>query len=449
MITNQLWFLKRNTRLLQIAIPLIAGCVMLCTSLLPWLHYPLGLTCSAWQLPVDIGWQFRSPFINYGLLCLCCALCAFAIAFAHMRPFPGSRFFAAKYTTVGIICMVPLVLFVMQYLFFDIGSMSLLARQKIQMLLLEKHLGYGVGVDRISLKPFQIDIATLKSRFLLLFDQVQIGAVLSAISAWLLIDARRFIAQAPKMRHPVSRRQSVFSFVLVVMLCLVFGRGCAATLCDDEARTLLSTGNYAQALTWLSVADALNPALEQAAFYHIERGKALYYLSPHQGGDDVHIYLAWAYRGEGDYLDAYQELLAVTRRTAPWAVSEMDITLAELSEAPHPLAVSLLHASDNDDSALPWLQDLNQLDAANVYALYMNGRIQYDLHNYSTCLMVMNEVAHLSVDADVLSSAYTYMGLSYDGLGKYDTARELLFHAIQLDPHYHNNTAREELSGLR
>jgi len=41
------------------------------------------------------------------------------------------------------------------------------------------------------------------------------------------------------------------------------------------------------------------------------------------------------------------------------------------------------------------------------------------------------------------------MALNDDGLGQYDAARTLLFKAIQFDPNYYNNTAREELSGLR
>ncbi len=71
----------------KVIIPTVAGCIMIGASLLPWLNGPLGESYSAWQLPIDIGWQFRIAIINYGLLCLCCAIYAFVVAYAHWKPF--------------------------------------------------------------------------------------------------------------------------------------------------------------------------------------------------------------------------------------------------------------------------------------------------------------------------------------------------------------------------
>ncbi len=89
MVTKQLWFLKRNAQLAKITLPLVAGSIMLCASMLPWLHDPLGLTYSAWQLPVDIGWQFHISIFNYGFLCCCCALYVFMIGVCPLETFSG------------------------------------------------------------------------------------------------------------------------------------------------------------------------------------------------------------------------------------------------------------------------------------------------------------------------------------------------------------------------
>src|SRR5579859_6478392 len=72
---------RRGLALYGVIMPLLAGCTMLSASLLPWLIDPLGKAFSAWQLPIDIGWQVRSGIFSYGLLCLCCGLYAFFIAY--------------------------------------------------------------------------------------------------------------------------------------------------------------------------------------------------------------------------------------------------------------------------------------------------------------------------------------------------------------------------------
>jgi tetratricopeptide (TPR) repeat protein len=451
MVNRQLWFLKRNSRVARITIPLLAGSMMLCASMLPWLHDPLGSTYSAWQLPVDIGWQFRTRLFNYGLLCLCCALCAFVVAYANWKPFPKSEYIATRYGTLGMICVFPILLFLIQYLCIDIEAITLLAQHKIQVLLLEQHFGYSVSVDRIRVNPFLIDTSTFNSRLLLLIDQVQIGILLPGISIWIFFDARRFISQTPKVQHRSNRSHVSLYIAICLGLCLVCGRGITAMFCDYEARSLLSTGNYTQALTWLNVASTLNPEFNETSFYHIERGRALYYLFPDRQTVEVRVYLASAYRTEGDNLDAYQELLAAwqAERSTPWIIDEMSITLERLAESPKPINNSSRFISANGDSALPWLQILEQVDSSNIYAIYVGGRIQYELHNYSASQKAMSNILQLSSDSNIRSSAYTYMALSDDGQGKYTTARILLLEAIQLDPNYSNNTAREELSGLR
>jgi tetratricopeptide (TPR) repeat protein len=221
-------------------------------------------------------------------------------------------------------------------------------------------------------------------------------------------------------------------------------------LCEYVAKEDLSAGSYSQALTLLNYARFFNPMFEQVAYYHIEQGQAQYFLSPTQLTTDSRAYLASRYLSQGDYLDAYQQLLASwhTYPTVSWLVDEIDTTLESSLEARRPLRIMVTNSINADDTALPWLHMLSKIDPSNSYAIYTTGRIQYDLHNYQGCIVYMSVLLQSNVKDNIRSSAYTYMALSESGLGNYAMARLLLLNAISLDPGYHNNVAREELSGL-
>jgi hypothetical protein len=57
-------------------------------------------------------------------------------------------------------------------------------------------------------------------------------------------------------------------------------------------------------------------------------------------------------------------------------------------------------------------------------------------------------VLQSSSDAEVQSSAYTYLAISAAQQGDYVSSRKFLLKAVELDYAYRNNIAREELSGL-
>src|SRR6266478_4293594 len=86
---RQHWFLKgiwQQPSFNNVIIPGVAGCIMACATVLPWLNDPLGEAYSAWELPINIGWQVYSSIFNYGLLCLCCAVLCFVIAYGRWKP---------------------------------------------------------------------------------------------------------------------------------------------------------------------------------------------------------------------------------------------------------------------------------------------------------------------------------------------------------------------------
>lgn len=447
---NQFWFLhKSESKSIQILLPAFCSLIMFVASIFPWLTDPLGKVYSAWSIPVDMGWGGVRVF-SYGFCCFCCAVYAMLIALASWRDFPGSRTIRHRYITAGVLCLVPPLLFTLQYTYSNIYLSDVLAQHKLQSMLIIEHFGYDGQRDLIALKPFSVDISTVNYRMALFIDQLGLGYLLPSISAYLFFDYKRFIIVTDfPIRQENKNKKILYGIIFCVILLLL--RSPVGLGCEYQARVLLAQGDYRSALQWLNIARFFNPSLNLVEYYHEEIGQALYYLNSKQQTDESRAYLAESYRMQNDYLDAYEELLGSWRsaNTPPWMINEFDLTLQGLAEYTHPLRGPLLKRPINDDTALPWIQLLLTIDPNNEYAHYIAGRIAYDLDNYNESIQQMSIVINMSKDNDVLSSAYTYIGLSEIGLGNEIQGRETLFTAIKFDKSYHNNTAREELSGLR
>lgn len=210
----------RNTR------PALAGTIMFSAGLATWLNDPLGKTYAAWNLPIDIGWQFRIGIFNYGLLCLLCASFCLAISFTHWKPLNGSSLLA-RTGLAGCLCLLPLALFLLQYLSADLVGINQLAQHSKQVLFMQRHFGYGTAKPLIPLDPLSIDISTIHIRFQLLVNQISIGPFLCLVSACLLLTA-------PK-RHPLvvakeQRRLARIGGWLLFILALVVVCGRAPPL---------------------------------------------------------------------------------------------------------------------------------------------------------------------------------------------------------------------------
>ncbi len=433
-------------------VPTLGGCLMLVASVLPWLKDPLDGRFSAWQLSVDIGWQVHVSLISYGLLCVCGALPALSYAFMRRRGARAPLSARRAHLLLSLCCAAPILLFLLQYLFVDLHSINIFAQHRREFILISRHLGYNSPRSLIPLQPFTLGISTLLGRVQLVIDQMSYGMLLAAAGAALIIGYHRPFARPAEegTLGEWTRAKSTWLLVLLLACAIVLGRAPAAMICNYEAKASLAVGDYSGALLWLDSALALNPALEQLSFYHEERGQALYYLYPGEQSDNSHAYLAQVYRLQRDYVDAYKELLAGwSARAAPaWMVDEMSTTLelqAEYEQAQGTVAAQL---AKGNTPARPWIEELLQIDGSNVFAQYAEGRIQCSVKNYAACAAYMANVLYLSKNPMLLSSAYTYMGLSAQGEGNYAQARQLLLKAVKLDPNYRNNTAREELSGL-
>ena len=428
---------------------IMAGCSLLCASILPWLKDPLGGIYSSWQLPLYPGWSYHVAFLNYGMLCAFCALYMFVHAFTIGQPHTKHNYFVCGRRITRFVPIVPVLLFLFQYLCADVPALALLATHERQMLLIQMYFGYKGDNQIIILNPLTLNTSTFWARLQLLLNCLSYGPLFQCVFIWLL----------PTYRHPSiplvhsvrpGHKRKLAIVCCIAALVILFGPVPLGMVCEYVAKEELAVGDYKLALLLLNSARFFNPEFEQVASYHIEQGQAQYFLSPTQLTTDSRVYLAATYRSQGDYLDAYQQLLAAlhTHPTVPWLTDEMDSTLEHFIEARRPLRGSVSNRISANEGALLWLHALLKVDPSNPYALYVTGRIEYDLHNYQMCIAYMSSLLRVDPKDNIRSSLYTYMALSETGLGNDVMARLLLFKAISLDPDYHNNTAREELSGL-
>ncbi|MEO8972842.1 MAG: hypothetical protein ABI406_14735 [Ktedonobacteraceae bacterium] len=436
-------------------VPAVAGCIMAIASFLPELRSPLGTAISAWNLPVDLGLQVQTGVFNYGVLYLCCACYCFFLAFANWKTsMAGGSFY--RLTSAGLLCLIPLVLFFLQYLSLDFHTVNLLAQQKTQMLLVQGYFGYRAGPELFPLQPFNFDISTIQGRFQLLGDQLQFGMFVPVLAVWLLLDYRKL-----KGSHPIKCRKihvwmrgviGLFFFLFFMMLVRAIGWN----VCENLAGEAMAEGSYTSSSQWLDRAILFDPSLEATIFYHIQRGQVQYLEHSDQHSVDSRAYSASLLSAQNDYQDAYQQLSVIwqSQKPATWVVDDMSNVLEHLAESDKPTVVRGLplnaqNISQQDSAALPWLKLIIQIDPGNIYSNYLIGRIDCNLQDYVQCDAQLASTLQFSSDADFQSSVYTFMALSEAGRGDYALERILLLQAVQLDPAYRNDVAREELSGLR
>lgn len=427
-------------------------------------------TSSAWKIPVYIGWPFRASFFNYGVLCLLCACYMFYFAWTSESAMEGYiqsshplfvRAVRAKYSRAAWICVLPLLLFCLQYLIFDVQSINQLAQHKIQALLIAQHLEYRLAPQRLLVKPFTIDVSTLQTRLVLLVDQISLGSFLPVFGCLALLTYR--LLQRPANTFEFGAKQSARTRWITLSLAVflgscIFGRVPLSLFCEFQTDLALASGNYDAASQWLGDAVFLDPGLNQIAYYHIQLGQIRFYTEHDDQSDDSVAYLALSYYRGGDYVNAYQHMFGVweRNRNTTWVTDQIGMILMQQIEVNRPISRTdpgddpdavLVSAQENDKS-LPLLESLIQVDPKSIYALYVAGRINYDLHAYVDATTQMQLVNQLTKNRDFQSAAFTTIGLSEEGQGDLGTSRVFLQKAVSLDPNYFNNVAREGLSGL-
>ncbi|GCE16602.1 hypothetical protein KDK_04020 [Dictyobacter kobayashii] len=444
---------------------------MLSASLCSWFTSPSGTRLIAWRLPVDLGWQLRLSVLNYGLLCSVCALCIFFLTYQSWRAARAENStdpvqiltapqtaLASSYVKIALLCLLPPGLFLFQFLCADMSTMAEITRQQIQLELARSHLGYAATPEYTPIIPFLLNGNSLSDRFAILTDQLDIGWFLPLFSMGILLMARAFLPlrirfEETALAYRRSTRRARTGVIALGILCalLIFGRAPAAMASETQAEHLLNVGDYSGALNWLDRARFFNPGLDQLVAYHIARGEAWYYLHPEQPNAESETYLGHYYRTQNDFYSSYQTMLTTWHNYdhAPWLQDEVTLALAQMAEVSAPLKGMPSTRLTNDEPALPWLDEILQINNDNFYAQFTVGRILYDLQDYAGCEAHMRMVLNISPSPEMQSAAYTYIALSRFDLGDNNNAREYLYKAQDLDPAYRNNTARQHMSGMR
>jgi len=91
---------------------------------------------------------------------------------------------------------------------------------------------------------------------------------------------------------------------------------------------------------------------------------------------------------------------------------------------------------------------LQALSDPTVADRYTEGRVLYALAEYPAALACFRRVLAMTGDANVTSSAFTYIALSELKLGRADQARRDLLRAVRVDAAYNNTLARSLIVGL-
>jgi len=489
--------------------PALSATLLVVASATHWLVVPLIQTTNPWALPINLGWG-QTAYLSYGLLTVALALALLAYSLYALRDLnwselaqgaaPSRRLAprALAWLTLGAL-LAPL-LFLFQALFVDMRLIATLAAQENDHLLIALHLGYKVAPQHFKMIPFEVPTAAPLDRLTLLAQLAGVGVV-AALLAFLPClyglyltwragrDATRARNRAdaddpaedaddadvddmPVLRLADDRlarwRVALVVAAVVVALALV-GRAPAGVFCEYLGTVSIEAGDYSSALNWLNAAQTLDPSLADLPDFHQQRGEALY-ESGARGGMDVGLYLAAQYRTLGALDQAWNQDQALYARYPQTPVVVQDTTLTLEAEAevntrvpftydtnttPQPLRQDALQPIGNAnatatavDQALPWLNRLLTLAPNDVYGHYLRGRIYLTTHTYGAGASDFQRIIVLTHDKDMLSAAYTYLAFCRAGQGDWVSERALLYHAVELDHGYYNNTAREALSGL-
>lgn len=465
----------------QWALP--AALALALAGILPWLSVPLVRTYRAKALAINVGWGPSHGVLNYEVLCLAlAALVVLRVLGAWWADFgPPARLPFVRPLRVrtclalsALALSVPL-LYIYQFTMVDFRTVEMIVDQENQSSLVYSIFGYYLPGPLLSFAPFQLYDATPNDRFGVLVRLVMSSAInpglplLFAAALLLLVAAFRLrrppateiatTAEAPVARAP--RWHYIALGVLGVLAAAALCRAPAGLACQWLGNQALDAGNPATALHWYSRAQRLDPGLLDLASFHQERGQALYLLGQDTTLDEG-LYITQQYRTLGAYQQAWLEDQRLLQRDgdSPALHADMILSLEQLSQqqisvyalpfdneqAANTPVVATSTASN--DSALPWLNQLLQLDQGSLYAHYMRGRILFAQQAYQPAAEDFQGILSLTTDGEMKSSAYTYLAFCAVDLGDLTSGRAYLKDAENLDSGYYNTIAREAASGL-
>ncbi len=398
------------------------GLALLALSLaFPWLTIPLEHDRPPWQLPLVFAGVGTAPWATYGLmLAVCVVVAAAATLLTRGRP-------DAVAAAAGAGAVIVAFLFVFQTVISDAGLLQHLRNQATEFSSISQQFGYRIPRTKatsIMLLPLggawrQVASALLPAWF---------AAV--AGGALLLIAGRHRLSAVL-----VDRRVQVATSLVVAGLAVLAGRGVLANLAAQSGGAAIQAGDYPTAVGRLNLALELNPYLRYSSDFEFAFGQSLKATGDH--ATPLALLADSHFRAlEGDVPAQLADLQAAFKLDPlnPIVPTELRRVTRGLALSAHDPGI-LLELIEHSPGDFP----------ADRYAV---GRILYHAGDYARAIPQFRRVLQLTDDANIASSAYTYIGLSELGLGDDTTARQYILRAIALDDEYNNTLARTMAAGL-
>jgi tetratricopeptide (TPR) repeat protein len=385
----------------------------------PWLAIPLEADRSAVSLPLVLAGVPSDPRLSYGTaVAACLGLGLMATVSSRGRPSPGTA-------GLGLAVLVVCLTFVVATATGDWALQQHLRDQAADQTTIFQQLGYAVPTQEPSLM-LGAPVAGDWSR---LGGGLQLGWFCAAASGLtLLLSGASSLARWARRAGWQEALPVLVSLLVVVGL---IGRGLAAGYMAERGGEAARAGDPQAARSSLAMARALDPSLAGSAQYELALGQVL--LASGQRRHPLALLADAQSQGNGG--NAGQQVAEL--KEAVSRDPKDRVLVQQLRQASRQLALA-------DDDARP-IRAFSRLTVADEYT---EGRVLYDKAEYGSALVCFRRVLTLTREANVVSSAYTYISLSEMKLGQSGQARHDLLKAIDADTGYNNSLARSLAAGL-
>lgn len=416
----ELWSAARRARYRPwLGWPLLGLLLLVLGLVLPWFAVPLQGAGTAWSLPVVLaGMSFLSP-VSYGIV-LAVGLALGVLAMVRWQGRP-----CAATGLIGAGILVVSLTFVVATATADWSLLQRLEDQTAQQAAIFSQFGYAVPGQ----EPSLMLLVPVTGTWALIGGALRLGWFSAAVGGLVL-----FASGASSLTDSVRRtrrRRNLLPALTLLLVVVALARGTVAGYVAGQGAGAAQAGDYQAARTDLAISHRFNPLLTGSTAYEIALGQVLLAV----GGRDQALALladAGDREASGDLRGWVTELrLAVARDPAN------PVLLQQLDQASQVLALT-----EQDPGPLQALSAPTPADE------YTEGRVLYALADYPAALTYFRRVLTMTGDANVTSSAFTYIALSELKLGQVDQARSDLLRAVSVDTGYNNTLARSLLTGL-
>jgi hypothetical protein len=399
--------------------PLLGLLLLIVGLTLPWFAVPLQAERTSWSLPVVVAGPPVVSWISYGaVLAICFGLGLLATVRRRGSP-------CAATALAGAAVLVATLTFVVATGTADWPLLQRLEDQATQQTAIFRQFGYAAPGRASSLML----VVPVTGTWSLVGGALRLGWLSAAVGGLVL-----FASGASSLADWVRRaswRAMLLPALAFLVVVGVLGRGAVADYLAARGGAAAQAGDYQAASSNLTAARWFNSLLTSSTAYELALGQVL--LADGRSGQPLALLADADARGaSGNIRGQVTELRqAVTRDPAN------PVLVEQLNEASQVEMVK-----DQDPGMLQALSDPTVADE------YTEGRVRYASADYPAALACFGRVLAMTGDANITSSALTYVALSELKLGHADQARRDLLRAVSVDAGYNNTLARSLVAGL-